>query len=221
MDIPLAALVRRPSRVQNFHSRYVESLLLFANLIPGFYVKNTMLLAAMAALVLPSLAACGSTGKEDLAYSPPPLFNDPVDPSDSMMRKSIESFLTSRNGPLNSQYEYTRADLNGDGLREAVVIFNLPHSYWCGWSGCTMAVFQAGDNSFSLLSETTRIRGPIQIAETSTNDWKDLGVRLTGTSNYDRNVLLRNEGAGYPENPLTAIEAPFDLAALGGTKVLP
>ena len=84
-----------------------------------------------------------------------------------------------------------------------------------------MAVFQAGDNTFQLVSETTRIRGPIQIADTSTDGWRDIGIRLSGTSNYDKNVLLQFNGVGYPENPLDAAEAPFDLALLGGLRVLP
>ena len=183
--------------------------------------KTKLILAAMAALALPSLAACGGVEKEDLAYTAPDMFRTPVDPSDAKLKQAINQFLAERKGPANSQYEYTRADLNNDGLREAVVIFNLPHSYWCGWSGCTMAVFHAGDNSFRMVSETTRIRGPIQIAETATDGWRDIGVRLSGTNNYDKNVLLQYNGAGYPENPMDAAEAPFDLAQLGGSRVLP
>src|SRR5690606_6090860 len=112
-------------------------------------------------------------------------------------------------------------DLNGDGLREGLVLFNLPHSYWCGWSGCTLAVFGAGDNNFVLVSETTRIRGPLMIAGTTTNGWDDIGVRLSGTDNPDRDVLLRYDGAGYPDNPLNAEDAPFDLASLGGQRIFP
>jgi len=185
-------------------------------------VKSTkLILAAIAALALPSLTACGGVEKEELAYTAPDMFKAPGDPSDTKLQASIAKFLADRQGPANSQYEYTRADLNNDGLREAVVIFNLPHSYWCGWSGCTMAVFQAGDNTFQLVSETTRIRGPIQIADTATDGWRDIGIRLTGTSNYDKNVLLQYNGVGYPENPMDAAEAPFDLALLGGSRVLP
>ncbi|HEU4837966.1 MAG TPA: hypothetical protein VFS88_00975 [Micavibrio sp.] len=183
--------------------------------------KTKLILAVFAALALPSLAACGGVEKEDLAYTAPDMFRTPVDPSDAELKHAVDQFLAERKGPPNSQYEYTRADLNNDGLREAVVIFNLPHSYWCGWSGCTMAVFQAGDNSFQMVSETTRIRGPIQIADTATDGWRDIGVRLSGTNNYDKNVLLQYNGAGYPENPMGAAEAPFDLAQLGGTRVLP
>jgi len=184
-------------------------------------VKNKVLLAALAALALPSLGACSTLDGEDVVYNEPVITRMPVDPSDAALQDTIQQFLASRQGPLNSQYQYTRADLNGDGLREGLVIFNLPHSYWCGWSGCTMAIFQAGDNQFSLLNETSRIRGPLIIGETETNEWKDIGVRLTGTSNADRNVVLKFDGTSYPANPMNVEDAPYDLAALGGLRVLP
>lgn len=178
--------------------------------------------AALAALILPSMAACSSHGKEEsVAYTAPDMFTQPVDPSDSEMKAAIDQFLIDHNAPKNSQYEYTRMDLNGDGLREALILFNLPHSYWCGWSGCTMAVFQAGDRNFSLLSETTRIRGPLMVGSTRTNGWDDIGVRLSGTDMADRNVLLKFDGMQYPSNPLNESEIPYDLASLGGTRVFP
>lgn len=184
-------------------------------------MKRLYVYAALAALALPSLAACSSTGKEDLAYNAPDMFAAAVDPSDAEMKVAIDKYLAEHNGPKNSQYEYTRMDLNGDGLREALVLFNLPHSYWCGWSGCTMAVFQAGDNDFKILSETTRIRGPLMVGSTKTNGWEDIGVRLSGTDVADRNVLLKFDGTRYPENPLNEDSLPYDLAALGGTRVFP
>ncbi len=185
-------------------------------------LKKQVLLAALAALTLPGLAACSALdGEESVVYNAPVVTRMPVDPSDGVLQNKIQQYLADRQGPLNSQYQYTRADLNGDGLREAVVIFNLPHSYWCGWSGCTMAIFQAGDNQFALLNETSRIRGPIVIGDTTTNNWKDIGVRLTGTSNADRNVVLQFDGNTYPDNPLNVGDAPYDLAALGGARVLP
>lgn len=145
----------------------------------------------------------------------------PVDPSDKVLFASIQQYLGARSGPANSQYEYVRTDLNGDGLREGVVLFNLPHSYWCGWGGCTMAIFQADDNKFALLSETTKIRGPIVIGESKTNGWDDIGVRLTGTNNADYNVMLQFNGYAYPENPINETILPYDLASLGGTRAFP
>jgi hypothetical protein len=183
-------------------------------------VKNKLLLAALAVLALPSLTACSSTGGEGLAgLTDMPAA--PVDPQDAMLHAAIQQYLGLAKGPKNSQYEYTRADLNGDGLREGLVMFNLPHSYWCGWSGCTLAVFEAGDNSFKIVSQTSRIRGPLVIGQSKTNGWEDIGVRLSGTEMADRNVLLKFDGMAYPESATDQADLPFDLALLGGTRVFP
>ncbi len=184
-------------------------------------MKKKLLLAACAALALPSLVACSGTGGEELAFAAPAEERLPVDPSDGVLNGAIRQYLADAKGPKNSQYEYVRADLNGDGLREALVMFNLPHSYWCGWSGCTLAVFEAGDNSFSIVSRTERIRGPIVVSDTQTNGWDDIGVRLSGTDYADKNVLLRYDGARYPETPVNELELPFNLAALGGERFFP
>ena len=183
-------------------------------------MKKKLLLVVYAALALPPLVACSGTGGEELAM-PSPAEYMPVDPSDRVLTASIQQYLADAKGPKNSQYEYTRVDLNGDGLREALVMFNLPHSYWCGWSGCTLAVFQAGDNNFSMVSQTSRIRGPIVVSYTQTNGWDDIGVRLSGTDYADKNVLLRYDGSRYPETPVNELELPFNLASLGGERFFP
>lgn len=176
---------------------------------------------ALSALAISPLAACSSTGGDELAYAAPDMFSEAVDPNDAVLRKAIAGYLNSHEGPPNSQYEYTRVDLNGDGLRDGLVLFNLPHSYWCGWSGCTLAVFEAGDNSFRIVSETSRIRGPLVVGSTQTNGWDDIGVRLSGMESADRNVLLKFDGSSYPENPLHEAIIPYDLASLNGTRVFP
>lgn len=183
--------------------------------------KKLALSAAMLSL-LPLLAACGTTDEAPLAYSAPTENSTPVDPSDIKLVAAIQQHLIDQKGPLNSQYEYVRADLNGDGLREGLVMFTLPHSYWCGWSGCTMAVFQASDNTFSTVSETSRIRGPIVIGDTRTNGWDDIIVRQSGsTVNADRSIALRYDGAAYPESPVAGEEIPFDVAFLTGPRFFP
>lgn len=166
------------------------------------------------------LAACSSTGHEVLTPMPGH-FTEAADPGDGVLVGAIQTYLADSRGPLNSQYEYVRMDLNNDGLREGIVLFNLPHSYWCGWGGCTMAIFQAGDDSFALLSETKKIRGPLVLADSRTNGWEDIIVRLSGMDEADRNVVLKFDGYGYPDNPVIADEGPFDIAALDGTRLFP
>ncbi len=182
-------------------------------------MKKSLLFAAFAVLALPSLAACSSTDGEELVYTPPAeTFSDP---DDSALHAAVQQYLDTRKGPKNSQYQYTRMDLNGDGRREGLVLFNLPHNYWCGWSGCTLAVFEANNQNFALRSETSRIRGPLFVGGSNTNGWEDIAVRLSGTEDADRNILLRFDGTGYPDNPLNEQIVPYDIALLGGTRVFP
>lgn len=185
-------------------------------------MKKRLFFSALAILALPSLTACSSTeGAQDLAYEAPAMFQNKVDPSDAALRQAIADYLAGGAGPANSQYQYSRIDLNGDGLREGLVLFNLPHSHWCGWNGCKMAVFEAGDNRFSLLSETDRIRGPIVVGDSTTKGWGDIGVRMTGMDQHDYNVLLKYDGTGYPFDPAGQETMPYALAALGGTRLFP
>lgn len=178
-------------------------------------------MAALAAII--PLAACSTPGgKVALNHDLFPEERVPVDPSDELLVAAINQHLINIEGPKNSQYEYVRQDLNGDGLREGIVLFNLPHSYWCGWSGCSMVIFEAGDNDYALVSETKRIRGPIVIGSTETNGWADINVRVSGTGVADKNVSLRYDGLQYPESPMNQEEIPYDIAfASGGVRVFP
>lgn len=182
------------------------------------FVKKSIVYIALALLALPSLTACSSSGEEELSTA---LSDIPSDPTDAQLEKSIRQYLQDRQGPNHSRYQYARIDLNNDGRRDALVLFNLPHNYWCGWSGCTMTVFEAADDHFTVLSETSRIRGPLVIGADTTDGWNDIGVRISGTGEAARNVVLRYNGLGYPDNPLNETELPYDLAALGGTKIFP
>lgn len=186
-------------------------------------MRLTKIIALATLAAIAPLAGCSSTG-DDVALKND-LFPDeraPVDPSDELLLAAVNQHLINIGGPKNSQFEYVRQDLNGDGLREGIILFNLPHSYWCGWSGCTMTIFEAGDNDYALVSETKRIRGPVVIGHGETNGWADINVRLSGTNIADRNVILRYDGLKYPESPINQEEIPYDIAfANGGVRVFP
>lgn len=150
-----------------------------------------------------------------------PMLGTPTDPDDASLMRAIRAYIEDREGPANSRFEYTRIDLNGDGMREALVMFKSPHTYWCGWGGCTMSVFQAHEEGFSLTSTLTRVRGPLVVSDRTTNGWKDLIVRVSGTSMSDRNVAMGFDGRGYPVNPLTQTEIRTSLSDIPGRKIFP
>ncbi len=92
-------------------------------------------------------------------------------------------------------YEKGFYDLNGDGLKEAVIY--IKDSDWCGSGGCTLFVFQATDVGFLFVSRTTITRKPVSISQNKTSGWHDITVDTKGVGR----VVLKYNGKKYPLNP--------------------
>lgn len=126
-------------------------------------------------------------------------------PSDEVLKENVAQYVAANNRPASTSYKHARTDLNGDGLLDAIVYFHLPHQIWCGWDGCSMAIFQAQRTSFTPIASMSGIRGPIFVLNKSTNGWRDIIVRISGTKGIrDRNVLFAFDGRSYPRHPMTA-----------------
>lgn len=136
------------------------------------------------------------------------------DPHDGALMEAISGFLATQNAPANSEYEYTRVDLDGDGRREGIVLFKLPHTYWCGWDGCGMAIFKADNQEFTPLSTVSNVRGPIYVSDKGHQGWRDIIIRTSGTHMPDKNIVLAYDGAGYPKSPLLAPTLQQKLSSL-------
>ena len=150
------------------------------------------------------LSACGSASQSGLTPLP-----DSQDPKDSVLFDAITAYVAKQNAPPNSTYDYARIDLNGDGLRDGIALFKLPHTYWCGWDGCGMTIFKAGKKKFTPLSAMSGIRGPIYVNATGNQasknkNWRDIIIRTSGTNLRDKNIVMRYNGRGYPQNPMLA-----------------
>ena len=180
------------------------------------------------------LAACGSPENDDsrkLSLLSPaaggpllPLPDEiPVrDPDDSMFMDTLVTWLKDQGAPANSQYEFTRADLDGDGRREGLVLLESPHQEWCMDYGCTLFIFRGHDEGFSYLSEISPIRGPLVIAEAKTNGWRDIIAYVSGRSMTDaKNVSLKFDGRTYPEQPATQPAIAMTVADTDGIKIFP
>ncbi|MCP3697795.1 MAG: hypothetical protein GY920_04450 [Aliivibrio sp.] len=87
------------------------------------------------------------------------------------------------------------ADLNGDGLKDALVF--LKGMQWCGSGGCTLMIFENLGDSYQLVSKSSVTSTPISVAKTKTNGWKDLIVWSRGSGQ----VLMKFNGDKYPHNP--------------------
>ncbi|MCB9989400.1 MAG: hypothetical protein H6868_08750 [Rhodospirillales bacterium] len=171
--------------------------------------------------ILPLLTACGSSSE----ISGDPLLPLPEtsirEPSNSVMLATIDAYVKQQHGPPQSQYQFTRVDLNGDGRRDGIVLMKSPHNHWCDINGCRMLVFRAYDEDFDLISEIAPVRGPLLVSEGSTEGWRDLIIRVSGRSTLQsRDAILRFDGMAYPNSPVLQ-PAIYASNELPGTWIFP
>ena len=145
------------------------------------------------------LSACSHQDQAGLTPLP-----DRQDPKDEQLTAAVTDFIQIQNAPPQSTYDFVRVDLNGDGRRDGIVLFKLPHTHWCGWDGCGMAVFQASNDDFTPMATINNVRGPIYVSNTGNQGWRDIIVRTSGTNLPDKNVVMAFNGQSYPQSPLLA-----------------
>ena len=107
------------------------------------------------------------------------------------------------------------ADLNGDGVGEALVYFEGDE--WCISTGCRLVVFVKRQNGFRKMSEIKRVKLPLVLAPSSSEGWRDMIVRSGNQSIGERLVPLRFKG-NYPANATAVSEKLASLPS--GTQVL-
>ncbi|PSW62136.1 hypothetical protein C0W54_07335 [Photobacterium kishitanii] len=107
------------------------------------------------------------------------------------LNKSV-SEATHETKPL---FDVGYSDLNGDGLKDALVLLN--GSNWCGSGGCTFMVFENLGTRYKLISQSSITSPPISVAKSETNGWKNLIV-WAGDTGF---VLMKFNGKTYPYNP--------------------
>ena len=96
----------------------------------------------------------------------------------------------------DSTYQLAYADLNRDGIDDALVL--LEGSNWCGSGGCTLLVFEGIENgNFKLNSKSTVASATIYVIEQDSTGWSDLSVYSKGTGQ----VMMKWGGSNYPSNP--------------------
>lgn len=123
------------------------------------------------------------------------------EPDDEALKRTIKTFLAEMGAPPSSRYDYSRVDLNDDKRREALVLFRSPYGYWCHDYGCRMLVLEAHNLHFTLAGDIHSVRGPIHVARTRTDGWKDLVLLVDGREEDPKHVSARYDGNQYPQNP--------------------
>ncbi|MEM8743934.1 MAG: hypothetical protein AAGF14_04790 [Pseudomonadota bacterium] len=126
--------------------------------------------------------------------------------NDELARQAVENYRISKNR-APGRYQMVGVDLNGDGVREAMVLFQGKD--WCTRTGCSMAIFQTFDHGFRPISRTVRVKAPVEIADTATNGYRDLLVQTGGGPAPERRVRLRFTGEQYSRNAMQEQEVPL------------
>lgn len=144
----------------------------------------------------------------------------PVEPSQvARLVSAVQSYIAPLDAPNEDvQIRTEWADLNSDGADDALVY--LESETWCGSGGCTVLVFEAIPDSleaaelgaFRPAAEISLMHGPVVVADTDTDGWKDLLVQ-DADGNTSR---LSFDGETYPMSPGdgVAMAAPADGTVL-------
>lgn len=133
---------------------------------------------------------------------------------EALVRRAIENYRLSKKR-AKGPYQLAGADLNGDGVREAIVLFQGKD--WCTRTGCSLAVFQSFNHGFRVISRTVRAKAPVEVTGVLTNAYRDLLVQTGGGPSPERRVRLKFTGEGYSRNALLQPEVPLGTAA--GTEI--
>lgn len=104
--------------------------------------------------------------------------------------------------PSSYRFRYALVDLNGDGIKDAIVYFT--QQQYCGSGGCSMEIYKGTKTGFEFLSGTLRVSPPILVLQASAHGWKSLAVQLRegGSGVLDFN------GRRYPLSPPDGHPAP-------------
>lgn len=97
--------------------------------------------------------------------------------------------------PSSYKFKYAFVDLNGDGIKGAVVY--LTSNYWCGSGGCTMRVMRGTDSGFVYQSGTLRVFTLIKGLKSKSRGWKSLAIGLRSGGLR----VLKFNGKRYPLAP--------------------
>jgi hypothetical protein len=166
---------------------------------------KTSSLGAALALCATALAGCQSPVKD------PPV-------PDQKLGAAIREALDGHQGDF--RYSARAVDLDGDGRDE--IVAHVVSPMYCGTGGCPTLVFAQHDDRLRKVSSISINRPPIVAAQTTTNGWRDLVVRVSGGGilpGYD--ALLRFDGRSYPGNPSVAPAEPIKGAVQGTVLINP
>lgn len=108
---------------------------------------------------------------------------------DSTIQKAVNQyFKIHRTSPKNSQFSAVKYDLNGDGIKDAIVFLN-----WCSKNGCEMLVFEGTKKGYRFSSRVSRVHAPITVSTSQHYLWQSLLIEQEG-----KTKILDFDGVSYP-----------------------
>ena len=129
------------------------------------------------------------------------------------LERAIKSWAKETTLP---QFKYAFADLNDDGVDDAVVL--LTGRDYCGSGGCSLVIFRGVAGGFNLVSSSTISREPILLLQEKNQGWRSLSVLISGGGVSPGQVLMRFNGTKYPHNP--SMQPKAKKNNLAGAKTL-
>lgn len=151
-----------------------------------------------------TLGGCGGTDQQS---SPPSLL--PISAiarhnnlDDGYVKSAMAEYIEFSEAPRFSRYDFTRVDLNDDGLMDALVHMKAPYGHWCNPNGCTVIVLLAHHTSFQIAGNISPVRAPLYLANTKTHGLRDIITHHSGGIGNARNIKLEYDGRTYPHDPL-------------------
>lgn len=113
----------------------------------------------------------------------------PAQEVDIEVQKALaQYFKIHRTDPKNTQFNSVKFDLNGDGIKDAIVLLN-----WCSTNGCEMLIFEGRKSGYRFLSRVSRVNAPITLAQTQHYSWQSLLIDKNQES-----YKLDFDGISYP-----------------------
>jgi hypothetical protein len=128
---------------------------------------------------------------------------NPQAPSTHEMVKAFVRNELRRDGgqpERTARFSYALIDLNGDGMREAIV--RIVDSQVCGSGGCSMYILRRQGSRYRVVNWTSITRPPIRVLTTRSHGWRDISVFVQGGGiirGYE--ARLPFDGKAYPLNP--------------------
>ena len=116
---------------------------------------------------------------------------------DGSVKDAMRDYLAYKKAPLFSQYDFTRQDLNHDGMSDAIVYIKTPYGQWCDIHGCTLLILKALPQGFSILGHIPSVRPPFYVSTRQTAGWQDIGVYLSGKNEQAYTAILSFDGSAY------------------------